>query len=293
MSVNLRSALLMILAMGLFSLEDAVIKLLTDQISPGQVLLIVGIGGLLAFAVWMAVTGRRIWVPEFLAHDVLARSACEMFGGMAFVTALSLIPLTTASAVIQATPLVVASGAALFLGNTVGWRRWLAIGIGFFGVMLIIRPGGESFQAATLLAVLGMLGLAARDLITRGMKSDVDGPHLSMHAYGAVALAGALLMPFEGHGWSNPDLFGWGLLLLCVLISMGAYLAVVSATRVGDAAVTSSYRYSRMLFALIIGFIFFGETPDFMTYLGISIVIVAGLYTLIREARLSRSGQAS
>jgi len=285
MSVNMRSALLMIAAMALFAVEDALIKLLTGQITPGQVLVFIGVGSGGIFCLWIKAMGRPIWSPAFLHPAVLARSGCEMLGGMFFVTALSLIPLTTASAVIQATPLVVASGAALFLGNTVGWRRWLAIGIGFLGVLLIIRPGGDSFQMATLLAVAGMLCLATRDLITRGLQIEIDAPHLALHAFVGVTLAGVFLFPIEG-AWSLPDTRGWVLLGAAIGVSVFAYLTIVASTRVGDAAMTSSFRYSRMLFALIIGWLIFDERPDLITYLGVAIVIAAGLFTLLREARL-------
>jgi len=292
MSQTLRGAILMIIAMAMFAVEDALIKILTKTIPTGQVLVVIGLGGAALFAMWMIMTGRGLWLPAYTNKDVLARSGCEMFGGMFFVTALSLIPLTTASAVIQATPLVVASGAALFLGQTVGWRRWLAICIGFAGVLLIIRPGGDSFQPATLLAVFGMLCLAARDLITRSLQSEIDGPHLAFHAYFGVTLAGVFLMIFAGQGWAAPNVDNWIFLLLAVVISMVAYLAIVAATRQGDAATTSSFRYSRMLFALIIGYIAFNEVPDFLTLIGITIVIASGLFTLIREARLARASQA-
>lgn len=292
MSDNLRSALLMILAMGLFSVEDAIIKRLSQDIPTGVVILLIGVGGLSLFVLWALLRGQTLWTPHYLEPNVLGRTACEMLGTMFFVTALSLIPLTTASAVIQATPLVVASGAALFLGQQVGWRRWSAILVGFGGVLLIIRPGLDGFQPATILAVFGMIGLALRDLITRTIETPISGFQLTMQAYVGLVIAGFVLMLIGGQSFVWPTGPTMTLMIAAVVLSIVAYLTIVAATRKGDAATTSSFRYSRMLYALIIGYIAFGETADWATLLGAGIVIAAGLYTLIREARLARAGQA-
>lgn len=292
MSDTLRSALLMILAMGLFSVEDAIIKKLSQDIPTGVVILLIGVGGLVLFVLWTVARGQKLWTPYYLDRNVLGRTACEMLGTMFFVTALSLIPLTTASAVIQATPLVVASGAALFLGQQVGWRRWSAILVGFGGVLLIIRPGLDGFQPATILAVFGMIGLALRDLITRTIETPISGFQLTLQAYVGLIIAGLLLMLIGGQSfvWPTGQTLFW--MIAAVFLSIVAYLTIVAATRKGDAATTSSFRYSRMLYALVIGYIAFGETADWATLLGAGIVIAAGLYTLIREARLARAGQA-
>lgn len=203
-----------------------------------------------------------------------------------FVTSLTLIPLTTASAVIQATPLVVAMGAAVFLGQSVGWRRWLAILVGFVGVMIIIRPGMEGFMPATLLAVGGMLGLAARDLFTRGLTVQLSGPQLGTHTFALIVPAGILLTLFRGQALVMPDAREWFILLGAVIIGMIAYLTIVAATRGGNAGIISSFRYSRMIFALIIGYFIFAEVPDAATLIGAAIIIVSGIYTVWRETLL-------
>ena len=292
MTDTLRGALLMVLAMGLFSIEDAIIKHLSSEIPTGVVILIIGIGGLILFIAWTLIRGKPLWTPHYLEWNVLGRTGCEMVGTMFFVTALSLVPFTTASAVIQATPLVVASGAALFLRQTVGWRRWTAILVGFGGVLMIIRPGLDGFQPATIFAVFGMIGLASRDLITRSIDSPITGFQLTLQAYVGLVIAGALLMLIgdQSFVWPKGMMVIW--MIAAVLLSILAYLVIVAATRKGDAATTSSFRYSRMLYALVIGYIVFGETADVATLVGVAIVIAAGLYTLIREARLARAGQA-
>lgn len=283
---NIRGAAFMVFAMFCFAVEDGLIKLLADAIPVGQVLSVICLGGLLAFLGWALVKGDRLWQPAYLDRKVLLRSFCDVAGSVMFVTAITLIPLTTASAVIQATPLVVAMGAALFLGQAVGWRRWLAIVVGFIGVLIIIRPGMEGFTPATLLAVGGMLGLAARDLLTRGMTVHLSGPQLATHTFALVVPAGLLLTVLRGQSFVVPDAKQSLILFAAIIIGMIAYLAIVAATRGGNAGIISSFRYSRMIFALIVGFIIFAEVPDAQTLIGAAIIMASGIYTLWRERRL-------
>ena len=279
----------MVFAMFCFAVEDALIKLLADDIPVGQVLSVICLGGLIAFLTWSAAKGERLWQPDYLDPKVLLRSLCDVGGSVMFVTSLTLIPLTTASAVIQATPLVVAMGAAVFLGQAVGWRRWLAIIVGFIGVLIIIRPGMEGFTPATLLAVGGMLGLAARDLFTRGLTVQLSGPQLATHTFALIVPAGLLLMLFQGQSPVILNASQSVILLGAVIIGMIAYLAIVAATRGGNAGIISSFRYSRMIFALIIGYFVFAEVPDTETIIGATIIIASGIYTLWRETVLRRT----
>ncbi|SLN17302.1 DMT family transporter [Pseudooctadecabacter jejudonensis] len=290
---NLRGAALMTASMFGFAVEDALIKGLSGTVPTGQIVAFIGLGGIIAFAVGLVARGQPAFVASQRAPKVVLRSALEAVGSMFFVSSLALIDLTLASAIIQATPLVVAMGAALFLGQTVGWRRWLAILIGFAGVLLIVKPGAASFDPLVILAIIGMLGLASRDLVTRSLNSDISGPHLSIAAFMGLVPAGLLLCVIWGQPLVWPTLYEWAILILCVFVGMVAYLCIIAATRAGDAAFISSFRYSRMLFALVLGALFFSEVPDALTLLGVTIVIAAGLFTLLREARLNRTSQAS
>lgn len=289
---NLRGAALMVFAMFCFAVEDAVIKALAVTMPVGQVLSITCLGGIAVFFVWFRLRNIPLWQPEYLDQKVMLRSLCDVFGSCMFVTSLTLIPLTTASAVIQATPLVVAMGAAVFLGQGIGWRRWLAIIVGFIGVLIIIRPGMEGFSPATLLAVGGMLGLAARDLFTRGLNVSLTGPQLATHTFALIVPAGFLLVLLQGEALIWPDGRQSGFLVASVVIGLIAYLSIVAATRTGNAGIISSFRYSRMVFALIVGYIAFSEIPDMATLIGAGIIIASGIYTLWREARLRHASLA-
>lgn len=278
----------MTLAMAAFAVEDALIKSLSGTLATGQIVAVIGGGGGLLIALWLRATGQSLWSAQLATPPALWRLFFEVVGTAAFTTSLALIPLTTASAVIQATPLIVAMGGAVFLAQPVGWRRWTAIGVGFAGVLLVLRPGLDGFQPATLLAVLGMLCLAGRDLATRRIGGAASGLHLSLAAFLALVPTGLVMARVTGPQLVWPAPWDAALLALCVAIGLIGYLAIVGATRAGDVAVTASFRYSRMVFAGIIGFAVFGERPDAMTLLGITIVIGAGLFVLIRERRALR-----
>jgi drug/metabolite transporter (DMT)-like permease len=156
-------------------------------------------------------------------------------------------------------------------------------------VLIIIRPGMEGFTPATLLAVGGMLGLAARDLFTRGLTVQLSGPQLATHTFALVVPAGLALSILQGQPFVMPDASQSLILLAAIMIGMIAYLAIVAATRGGNAGIISSFRYSRMIFALVIGYLMFTEIPDAATLIGAAIIIASGIYTLWRETRLRRA----
>lgn len=287
---NTRGAMLMVLAMACFAVEDAMIKSITDAIPVGQIIAVTCGGGLLIFLLWSAANGTAIWQPDYLDKKVMMRSFVDVVGSCFFVTSLSLIPLTTVSAVIQATPLVVAMGAGIFLGQSIGWRRWIAILLGFIGVLIIIRPGTEGFSPATLMAVAGMLGLAARDLLTRALSVSLTGTQLATHTFALLAPAGLILCWVQGQSLVLPNTHQATMLLGIIVVGVIAYLTIIAATRHGNAGIISSFRYSRMIFALLLGYLIFAEVPDTATLLGATIIIASGLFTLWREAR---AGQTS
>ncbi len=210
-----------------------------------------------------------------------------MLGTLCFVSAIALAPLATVSAILQATPLAVTLGAAVVLKAPVGWRRWTAILVGFAGVLLIVRPGASGVDLGAILALLAVFGLAARDLATRAVPASVSSMVLATYGFASVIPAGAILLVFSG-GAVMPDRAAALTLLGALIVGVFAYYAIVAAMRVGDIAVVTPFRYTRLLFALVIGVTVFHERPDAPTLVGAAIIIATGLYTLIREARLAR-----
>lgn len=284
---NLRGIGWMILAMAGFAIEDAFIKQAALSIPTGQILMVIGAGGGLVFAALARRHGIRLVAPVLLSRAVMTRNLTEMAGTLGFVTAITLIPLATASAILQATPLVITMGAALIFAEPVGWRRWSAILVGFAGVLIIIRPGFSGFEAEALWAVLAVFGLAGRDLAARAVPAAI--PNLQLASYGFLMLipTGLILLAFSG-GAAWPDPVTWLLLLGAVAVGIIAYYSITTASRTGDVAVVTPFRYSRLPFALAIGFLFFAEVPDAATYAGGVLIVGSGLYTFVRERRLAR-----
>ncbi|KPQ06367.1 MAG: putative permease [Rhodobacteraceae bacterium HLUCCA12] len=285
---NLRGSLMMVAAMAGFAIEDAVIKHLALTLPVGQVMVLIGLGGALVYGALAARRGYSLIVPEFARGAVLMRNLCEMLGAASFVMAIVLAPLAAVTAILQAMPLVVTLGAALFLGEPVGWRRWSAILIGFAGVLLILRPGSAAFEPAALLAVIAVLGLSARDLATRRVPAHIHSLQLSGWGFAMIVPAGLLLLALTATAPVMPAAADWGWLVAGLSAGILAYAALVSATRLGDIAVTTPFRYSRLVFAMLIGFAVFGERPDAMTLAGSALVVGAGLFTVWRQIRLQR-----
>ena len=176
-------------------------------------------------------------------------------------------------------------GAALFLGEPVGWRRWSAIVAGFLGVLLIIRPGLEGFDMRALLAVLGVCGLALRDLATRRIPPATSSFQLSFLAFLSLIPAAIVLGAVSGAPLVWPDPAQWALLAGAVGMGVLAYYAIVGAARVGEVSFVTPFRYSRMLFALIVGYVVFSERPDALMLIGATVIVASGLYTLWRERK--------
>ncbi|MFU8864158.1 MAG: DMT family transporter [Rhodobacterales bacterium] len=285
---NLRGSLLMTAAMLGFAIEDMLIKLLTATVPLGLVLLMIGAGGALVFGTLALLRGDKLLSRDLLARSVLIRNTGELIGTVGFVTAIALTPLSSASAILQATPLVVTLGAALFLGEQVGWRRWSAILVGFAGVLLIIRPGFDAFEPLSLFALLGVAGLAVRDLATRTVPRAITSLQLSAYAFAITVPAGFGILAFTGD--SLRMLHGVEWLMIGAALGCGvlAYSAIVAAMRMGDVAVITPYRYSRLVFALIFGVVFFAEEPDLATLTGSALIVASGIYTFWRELRLRR-----
>lgn len=286
---NLRGALLMVLAMAGFAFEDMFIKLMAEHIPTGQIITLIGIGGGLIFAVMVRARGEPLFSRAMLQRPVLIRLVGEALGSLCFVTAIVLIPLSTASAIIQTTPLVVTLGAALFLGETVGWRRWSAILVGLCGVLLVIRPGMTGFDTNALFAVVAVLGLALRDLATRRVAPETSTVQLSYMAFLSLIPTGALMMLFVPEtGPVAPTGREWALLGGSLIAGSAAYYGIVAAMRVGEVSFVTPFRYARLLFAVIIGVLIFDEWPDLFTLIGGAIIIASGVYTFLRERRLAQ-----
>ena len=287
-SENFRAALLMIASMVFFAFEDMFIKLLTAQMPYAQVLRLIGVIGGLSFWAVLRLRGGRLFTRDLCNPALVLRNLGEALGSVLFVSALALGELAPTAAIMQALPLVIVMGAALFLGEPVGWRRWSAIGAGFFGVLLVIRPGIDGFSATSLLALLAVLCFAARDIVTRRVPAHVHSLQLSASAFLGLALVSIPMALVLGQRPVLPDAWQWLQVAGCLTVGVLGYGLLVSATRLGEASALAPYRYVRLVFALVLALIVFHERPDTLTLLGAAVIVASGAYAMWREALLRR-----
>ena len=276
--------LLMTVSMALFAVEDMFLKSAMQEISVGLALSAFGLGGMSVFLIWARLRGQRLFHPAIVTRPLLLRSTSEVLGRLFYTLAFALAPLSLVSAILQATPLVVALGAVVFFGEVVGWRRWLAIALGFVGVLMILRPGTEAFAATSIFAVLGMLGFAGRDLATRASPPSMSNVQLGVYGFLMLVIAGLIMIAVTGPG-PLPGPRASVELGLAVAVGVLAYTSLTAAMRVGEVSITVPFLYTRLLFAMILGIAVIGERPDLMTWAGSAVIVASGLYTIYRSQR--------
>ena len=288
MSGNHRGAMLMALCMLCFVMNDGLMKMLFADMSIYQAIFLRGLitAPLLAAMAWR----QGVLVPRLTGRDrgiVIIRGLAEVGATVGFLTALAHMPLANVTAILQALPLTVTMAAALFLGETVGWRRWLAIGIGLVGVMIIIRPGMEGFSIYSLWA-LGAVGcITLREMVTRRLSADVPSLPVALATAIAIGLLGAVMIPAVT--WQPVSAASWVLLSATSVAIIGGYLFSVMTIRTGDIGFVAPFRYTAMAWAIILGLLMFGELPDRATVVGTAIIIATGLYSLHRERRVRKT----
>lgn len=281
MNNNLRGGLFMIAAMAGFAVEDMFLKSAARQVPVGEILMIFGSAGMICFAILAKSQGARLLNPAIFSTPILMRAAFEVMGRLFYTLAIALTPLSSASAILQATPLVVVAGAALIFAEKVGWRRWTAIIVGFVGVLIILRPGLAGFTPLSILAVLGMLGFAGRDLATRATPKNISNHVLGVYGFAMMVPTGIGLLVWTG-GAVVPDGPASIALAAATVFGVAGYFALTVAMRVGEVSLVTPFRYTRLLFALVFGTIVFAERPDAATLLGSAIIVASGIYTLLR-----------
>lgn len=285
MTPNTRGALFMVLSMCAFAAEDAFLKSAFDTIPRGAAFAAFGLLAMLACIALSARAGEAIFPRIFLSRGLLIRSGIELGGRLFYTLAIAFVSLSLTSVILQATPLVVTLGAALLFGEKVGPRRWIAMLIGFAGVVLILRPAPGHFDPLAILAVLGMLGFAGRDLATRASPLHVSVAQLGTLGFAVVTTAGLIIWAFDPHPATGAPLSAWAAVVAAAAIGTFAYNTLTIAMRSGDVSVVAPFRYTRLIVALAIAAVVFGERPDALTLLGGALIVSTGLYTLLRSGR--------
>ena len=272
----------MVASMTAFTVNDAFMKLLSVDLPFFQLLFLRSLG----VVVLMAVLARRAGAlrGSIAWHDrklIALRSLSEVGAAWFFISALFHLPIANVTAIVQALPLTVTLGAALVLKEPVGWRRLLAIGVGFVGVWLIVRPGTDSFDIYSLYAVAAVACVTVRDLCARRISSGVSSLAIAL-------ITGVVVLAFSATGaafveWRPVSGGNWVLMVCAIVAILGGYLFSVSAMRIGEGGFVAQFRYTSLLVALVLGLVVFGDWPDALTLLGAGIVVASGLFTLWRE----------
>ncbi len=282
MTPNLKGAAFMTASMAGFAVEDVFLKAAAREAPLGQVLIAFGLIGVLFFRLLARRQGAEPFPRALLSPRLLVRSGFEIAGRLFYALAIALTPLSSASAILQATPLLVVAGAALLFGEKVSAGRWLAVVAGFLGVVLILRPGVEGFSWLSLLAVAGMAGFAGRDLATRAAPMTLSNAQLGVAGFLMLAAAGAVMLPFQG----GPVEMGPQAVALtfgATVFGIAGYHFLTLAMRTGEVGAVTPFRYTRLVFALILAVPVFGERPDALTLAGAAVVVGAGVFALTRR----------
>lgn len=278
---NARASLLMSGAMACFALNDMMVKLLSEGMATAQIMALRGV--IVSVLLVLLATHRHALFPlrNLLHRTVILRTIADVLTTVAYISALRHLPLGNAAALFQALPLTITVGAALFLGERVGWRRWIAIGVGFIGVLIILRPATDGFSPYAVWVLLSVAFAAMRDLVTKRMPAAISSLQVATATSVVVTLTGFAMLPAAG--WSPVAPQHWFFLSFASVAIGTGYIMIVASMRTGDMSFVAPFRYSILLFALILGAVVFGERPDAWELLGSAIVVASGAYTLHRE----------
>lgn len=284
---NLRGAVFMMVSMAAFVVNDALMKSLAGDIPLFQAIFVRGLFATLLVGSLAALRG--VARPSALApadRKVAAvRVAAEIGTTTCFLTALFNMPLANATAILQSTPIALTFAAAIFLREHVGWRRWSAVAAGFVGVLLIARPTADGFDAAAGWALAAVGFIVIRDLATKRLSPQTPSLFVTLLTAISITILGGVVTASQEWTAIAPGTLRVLALSACFLFV--GYLFSVMTMRTGEMAFVSPFRYTILIWALIIGAVVFREVPDAITLLGASIVVAAGLYTFFRERRLS------
>jgi drug/metabolite transporter (DMT)-like permease len=287
MSDNLRGALLMNMAMLVFTVNDACMKAVTQSMPLFQAITLRGLmatAGLLVLG--LTTRQLRLWPGLRNAKIIAVRSLAEIAGTVLFLAALMHMPLANLSAIMQSLPLAVTLASAVVFRDAIGWRRMTAIVIGFIGVLIIIRPGTAGFDVWSVMGLGSVAAVVVRDLAARSLSKDVPSMTVAFWAAGSVTIMGLIGVVFQG--WQDVTPWHLALLAIAALNLIVGYQTVVMMMRVGEIGFISPFRYMSLIWAILLGWLAFSTLPDAMTILGASLVVATGLFTVYRERRVAR-----
>jgi len=272
------------LGMTLLSSNDVFMKLSSEHLGIGQLLFIRGSIAVAIFSLAMRITGKPIIAEVAFSKWILLRAFCECGAAFCFITGLSLLPIATASTLVWTSPIFLTIAATLILKEHVAAVRWLAVFVGFIGVMLVANPASVDFSLAMLLPLAAAIFIAARDLVTRKLDPSLHSLYVTWTTLVVVTIAGLLISFLD---WRPIALTQ--ILWLCasaVLIS-SAFFVQISAVRLGELSFIAPFSYTGILIAVFYGFVVWEELPGTAMIFGIILIILSGLYILSHQTTSS------
>lgn len=280
---NRRGVLSMIGAMACFIVNDGLVKFVSEALPAAQLIFVRGVmASLLMLAVAQAV-GEMKQIREVARGWVATRSVVDAVAAFLYLFSLFHLPIANATAINMTSPLLITALAAIFVGERVGLSRWLAIGAGFIGVLLIIQPLTGGFNLFALVCFLATLLLAVRDLLTRRVHVGVSSVLLTLSTTVAMTLLAGVLSLFET--WQPMRALQLGLLAVAAVFLAAGYYLIVGCTRYGEFSITAPFRYSGLLFATFAGYVVWGDRPNVLAWCGIALMIGSGIHILRANGR--------
>jgi drug/metabolite transporter (DMT)-like permease len=272
----------MIIAMGCLTLTDLLIKVSSQTLPIGQVMISYGVGSLIVFWILLRIKGESIRLSPLNNPTVIFRNIGELIALNGMFLALVYVPLSTIGAVIQTVPILVTAAAALFLGERVGMRRASAIFVGFLGALLIIQPGAASFDITAILALIAAIGMALRDIATKLVRENLSTLLLSFYSCFLFIISGSVLLIINGEA-SVPVLGNSVTIAAMIVTGSLGFFFMTEAVRLGEMSVVSPFRYTRLLFSMATGILILGEQVNTYMIIGSVLTILSGLYIWRRE----------
>jgi drug/metabolite transporter (DMT)-like permease len=280
---NLTGILAMVVCNLVFLINDTLLKVASAGMPLGQILFFRGLFATLIMTVIIVRFGVHRRMALLASWPIFWRTGAEIAAAFLYLFALFHMPIANINAILQIVPLMITGAGAIFLGENVGWRRWTAIAVGFIGVLIIVRPGLGGFDIYGLLALGSMVCITLRDMMTRIIPGGVHAFLIAWITAIAVGAGGAAYGLTEE--WAMP---GWQPLALIAGAStlvVSGYLTAIQAMRHGDISVVAPFRYTVVVWAIMVGYAVWGEVPDGPMLIGTAVIIATGIYTLYRERK--------
>ena len=282
-----RGIFFMLAAMAAFIFNDTCVKLASENLPTGQIIFIRGLIAtpLVVLLAWQR--GALVRPAVLLHRSVFWRTIGEMSATMLYLGALFNMAIANANAILQTAPLLTTAAAALFLGEHAGLRRWSAIAIGFAGVLLIVRPGFEGFSAWSLVALAATCAMVLRDLSSRALPAEISTLAVTALTTICVMMLGGAMSLFDD--WQPLAGGDLAYLIGAAIFLTAAYIFIIAAMRDGDVSLIAPFRYSIMVWAILIQVVVFGAWPDGLTLAGSAVLVVTGVYMFARERAVARA----